>query len=69
MGKGQIYQDPQFRYLDSYSEREILRLTDYLGHSNHFSFTYSFPSNPGLPPLLMTLFQVRIRRIHAHHVD
>ncbi|MFN2229639.1 MAG: oligogalacturonate lyase family protein [Anaerolineae bacterium] len=39
MGKGRVYQDPQFRYLDSYSEREILRLTDYLGHSSHFYFT------------------------------
>jgi oligogalacturonide lyase len=39
MGKGQTYHDPQFRYVDSYSEREILRLTDYLGHSSHFYFT------------------------------
>jgi oligogalacturonide lyase len=39
MGKGQVYHDPQFRYVDPYSGREILRLTDYLGHSNHFYFT------------------------------
>ena len=39
MGKGKTYQDPQFRYEDSFSGREILRLTDYLGHSNHFYFT------------------------------
>jgi len=39
MGKGRVYHDPQFRYLDSYSGREILRLTDYLGHSSHFYFT------------------------------
>ena len=39
MPKGQTYHDPQFRYVDSYSGREILRLTDYLGHSNHFYFT------------------------------
>ncbi len=39
MGKGRVYDDPKFRYIDSYSNREILRLTDYLGHSNHFYFT------------------------------
>ena len=39
MGKGRVYQDPQFRYVDSYSNREVLRLTDYLGHSSHFYFT------------------------------
>ena len=39
MSKGRTYQDPQFRYEDSHSGREILRLTDYLGHSNHFYFT------------------------------
>ena len=39
MGKGQVYDDPKFRYIDSFSNREILRLTDYLGHSNHFYFT------------------------------
>jgi oligogalacturonide lyase len=39
MGKGRVYHDPQFRYIDSHSGREILRLTDYLGHSNHFYFT------------------------------
>lgn len=39
MGKGQVYDDPKFRYVDSHSNRQILRLTDYLGHSNHFYFT------------------------------
>ena len=39
MGKGRIYQDPTFRYEDPYSGREVIRLTDYLGHSNHFYFT------------------------------
>ena len=39
MTKGKTYQDPQFRYVDSHSKREILRLTDYMGHSNHFYFT------------------------------
>ncbi len=39
MGKGREYQDRRFRYEDPYSGREILRLTDYLGHSCHFYFT------------------------------
>ena len=39
MSKGRIYQDPQFRYVDSYSGREVLQLTNYLGHSSHFYFT------------------------------
>lgn len=39
MGKGRVYQDEIFRYEDPYSEREITRLTSYLGHSNHFYFT------------------------------
>jgi len=39
MSKGRVYHDPQFRYIDAYSGREIIRLTDYLGHSNHFYFT------------------------------
>ncbi len=39
MTKGTIYQDPQFRYMDSYSGREVIQLTNYLGHSNHFYFT------------------------------
>ena len=39
MTKGRTYQDPQFRYIDQYSEREVLQLTNYLGHSNHFYFT------------------------------
>ncbi|MGA1199744.1 MAG: oligogalacturonate lyase family protein, partial [Candidatus Latescibacterota bacterium] len=39
MGKGRVYDDPKFSYTDSYSGREIHRLTDYLGHSNHFYFT------------------------------
>jgi len=39
MSKGTTYHDEQFRYTDPYSGREILRLTDYLGHSNHFYFT------------------------------
>jgi oligogalacturonide lyase len=39
MGKGKVYRDPEFRYIDSHSEREVLQLTNYLGHSNHFYFT------------------------------
>ena len=39
MSKGRIYHDPQFRYKDAYTGREVIRLTDYLGHSNHFYFT------------------------------
>ena len=39
MPKGETYQDSQFRYIDCYSAREVLRLTDYLGHSNHLYFT------------------------------
>jgi oligogalacturonide lyase len=39
MTKGRTYQDPQFRYIDQYSNREIVQLTHYLGHSNHFYFT------------------------------
>ncbi|MCA9893017.1 MAG: PD40 domain-containing protein [Anaerolineae bacterium] len=39
MSKGRVYDDPQFRYTDAYSGREVIRLTDYLGHSNHFYFT------------------------------
>ncbi len=39
MGKGQVFHDPQFRYTDTFSGREIHRLTDYLGHSNHLYFT------------------------------
>lgn len=39
MSKGRVYHDEQFRYIDAYSGREIIKLTDYLGHSNHFYFT------------------------------
>lgn len=39
MGKGQVYQDPVFRYRDERSGRAVVRLTDYLGHSNHLYFT------------------------------
>jgi len=39
MAKGTIYHDPSFRYIDEYSKREVVQLTDYLGHSNHFYFT------------------------------
>jgi len=39
VSKGRVYKDAQFRYTDAYSGREIVRLTDYLGHSNHFYFT------------------------------
>ncbi|MBN1312601.1 MAG: PD40 domain-containing protein [Anaerolineae bacterium] len=39
MSKGKIYQDPQFKYIDSYSEREVVQLTNYLGHSHHLYFT------------------------------
>jgi len=47
MTKGRIYTDPVFRYRDAYSGREIVRLTDYLGHSNHLYFTdsWSQPTN------------------------
>ena len=37
--KGHIYRDPRFRYRDEYSGREIERLTDYRGHTNHLYFT------------------------------
>ena len=39
MSKGRIYEDPVFEYEDAYSKRKVTRLTDYLGHSNHFYFT------------------------------
>jgi oligogalacturonide lyase len=39
VGKGKIFHDTPFTYTDQYSEREIQRLTDYLGHSHHFYFT------------------------------
>ena len=39
MGKGRIYDDPFFEYEDPCSGRKVVRLTDYLGHSNHFYFT------------------------------
>ncbi len=39
MTKGRVYHDPQFRYADAFSGREVWRLTDYLGHSNHLYFT------------------------------
>jgi oligogalacturonide lyase len=39
VSKGRVYEDPQFRYVDAYSGREVIQLTDYLGHSNHFYFT------------------------------
>ncbi len=39
MSKGRVYHDPQFRYVDSYSKRPIVQLTNYLGHSNHLYFT------------------------------
>jgi oligogalacturonide lyase len=39
MGKGKVWHDPVYRYIDSVSGREITRLTDYRGHSSHFYFT------------------------------
>ena len=39
MGKGDTFRDEPFRYRDPYSGREIVRLTDYFGHSNHLYFT------------------------------
>lgn len=39
MSKGRIYHDKQFKYIDSYSNREVTQLTNYLGHSHHFYFT------------------------------
>ncbi len=39
MTKGRVWNDPQFRYEDAFSGREITRLTDYLGHSSHLYFT------------------------------
>ena len=39
MSKGRVYEDKQFRYEDAYSGREVIQLTNYLGHSNHFYFT------------------------------
>lgn len=39
MSKGCEYSDPVFEYRDPHSGRTVRRLTDYLGHSNHFYFT------------------------------
>ncbi len=39
MSKGQVFYDPPFRYVDHISGREIVQLTNYLGHSNHLYFT------------------------------
>jgi oligogalacturonide lyase len=39
MSKGSVYEDPIFDYEDPCSGRKVVRLTDYLGHSNHFYFT------------------------------
>ncbi len=39
MSKGRVFDDEQFRYVDSYSGREVVQLTHYLGHSNHLYFT------------------------------
>jgi oligogalacturonide lyase len=39
MAAGRIWHDRQFRYTDPKSGREVVRLTDYLGHSHHLYFT------------------------------
>ncbi|MCA9893018.1 MAG: PD40 domain-containing protein [Anaerolineae bacterium] len=39
MRKGDIYHDDTFTYHDPYSGRQVIRLTDYTGHSNHLYFT------------------------------
>jgi hypothetical protein len=39
MTVGRIWKDETFRYQDPHSGREIVRLTNYLGHSNHLYFT------------------------------
>ena len=39
MTKGRVHQDPQFEYIDQYSGRKIVQLTNYLGNSNHLYFT------------------------------
>jgi len=39
MAKGESFKDQIFRYQDAYSGREVIRLTDYFGHSNHMYFT------------------------------
>ena len=39
MGTGQVWKDPVHRYEDGRSGRTVVRLTDYLGHSNHLYFT------------------------------
>lgn len=39
MGKGRVYQNERSTYVDSYSNRKVVQLTDYLGHSNHLYFT------------------------------
>lgn len=39
MGKGEVFHDIPFDYIDQMSGRTIRRLTDYLGHSHHFYFT------------------------------
>ena len=40
MGKGRVYRDRQVRYTDSFSKREVTRLTGYLGHSWQLYFTH-----------------------------
>ena len=39
MSKGRVCSDAVYEYTDPHSGRKITRLTDYLGHSNHFYFT------------------------------
>ena len=40
MSVGKTYRDPQDRYVDRSSGREIVQLTRYLGHSYQFYFTH-----------------------------
>ncbi len=39
MSKGTVYDDPILRYNDPVSGREVIKLTEYMGHSNHLYFT------------------------------
>ena len=39
MPRGQQFDDRQIRYTDPYSGRDVIQLTNHLGHSNHLYFT------------------------------
>jgi oligogalacturonide lyase len=39
VGKGEVSNDARFAYADPYSGRQVVQLTNHLGHSNHLYFT------------------------------